>query len=129
MAAKQLVNYTGFMPHGPNVPHGVRVGDVIEYSAIRPAKADASTDPDIAQQAEQAFENLRMLLEKEGLDFRAVTKVRVYVTKPEYIAAMNQVWYRHFPIDSNPAARIVIGAAFLPGNDTKLSLDVTARAG
>ena len=125
---KELVNQSGFMPHGPNVPHGVRVGDVIEYSAIRPARPDASTDPDIAAQAEQAFENLRLLLEKEGLDFKAVVKVRVYVTKPEYIQAMNQVWYRHFPMDSNPAARIVIGAAFLPGPDTKLSLDVTARA-
>ncbi|MBM3939711.1 MAG: RidA family protein [SAR202 cluster bacterium] len=128
MAAKQLLNYAGFMPHGPNVPHGIRRGDTIDYSAIRPAKPDRTTDPDPGKQAEQAFENLRLLLEKEGLGFDAVTKVRVYVTKPEYIGPMNQVWYKHFPMETNPAARIVIGAAFLPGDDTKISLDVTAHA-
>ncbi|MGE3303868.1 MAG: RidA family protein [Hyphomonadaceae bacterium] len=128
MAVKQLINHTGFMPHGPNVPHGVRVGDTIEYSAIRPAKPDRSTDADPAQQAEQVFENLRLLLEKEGLGFDAVTKVRVYVTKPEYIMAMNQVWYKHFPMETNGTARIVIGVSFLPGEGTMMSLDVTARA-
>lgn len=127
MPTKQLLNYQGFMPHGPNVPHGVRVGNEINYSAIRPAKPDRTTDTEPAKQAEQAFENLRMLLEKEGLTFKDVTKVRVYVTKPEYIGPMNQVWYKHFPMESNPAARVVIGAAFLAGDTTMMTLDVTAQ--
>lgn len=127
MSEKELIHYDGFMPHGPNVPHGIRLGNLIMYSAIRPAKPDRSTDDNAEDQARQAFENLRMLLDKEGADFTNVVKVRVYVTDPSYIREMNKVWYEHFPMETNPAARIVIGTPFLPGENTMISLDVTAQ--
>jgi 2-iminobutanoate/2-iminopropanoate deaminase len=127
MPKKELIHYDDFMPHGPNVPHGIKVGNMLMYSAIRPAKPDRSTDDNPEAQARQAFENLRMLLEREGATFSDVVKVRVYVTDPSYVREMNKVWYEHFPIETNPAARIVIGAPFLPGENTMISLDVTAQ--
>ena len=127
MPKKELIQFEGFMPHGPNVPHGIRVGDFLYYSAIRPAKPDGTTDDTPEGQARQAFENLRRLLEGHGATFNDVVKVRVYVTDMSYVRPMNQVWYEHFPMETNPAARIVIGVNGLPGQNTMISLDVTAQ--
>ncbi len=127
MAEKELLQYEGFMPHGPNVPHGVRVGNTIEYSAIRPARPDRTTADTPEEQARDAFANMKRLLDEEGLTWKNIVKVRVYVTKQEYIRPMNEVWYEHFPSDSNPAARVVIGAAFLAGENTMMTLDATAQ--
>ena len=127
MPEKELIQFEGFMPHGPNVPHGVKVGNMLYYSDIRRAKPDGTTDDTLEGQAEQVFDNLRRLLEGHGATFQDVIKVEVFVTDMAYVRPMNQVWYRHFPSDSNPAARIVIGVNALPGQGTMLSLDVIAQ--
>ena len=127
MPQKEVIQFEGFMPHGPNVPHGVKVGATLYYSAIRPARPDGSTADTIDEQVEQVFANLGRLLEGHGATYRDVVKVQVFVTSMDYVRPMNQVWYRLFPSDSNPAARIVIGVAGLPGSNTMLSLDVIAQ--
>ena len=126
MATKELIVHEGFMPHGPNVPHGVKVGSVIEYSAIRPARPDRTTGETMEEQAQDVFANFERLLELDGLTWKDVVKVRVYVTKMEMIRAVNEVWGQKFPPDIRPA-RVVIGAAFLAGENTMTTFDATAR--
>ena len=127
MPAKQLIVHDDFLPHGPNVPHAVRVGDLIEYSAIRPARPDGSTGDTMEEQAEDVFANFERLLERDGLSWKHVVKVRVYVTSQPMIRAVNDVWGRKFGTDVRPA-RVVIGAAFLAGQNTMTTFDATALA-
>ena len=126
MAKKELIVHEGFMPHGPNVPHAVKVGNVIEYSAIRPARPDRTTGETMEEQAQDVFANFERLLTEDGLTWKDVVKVRVYVTKQEMIRAVNDVWATKFPADIRPA-RVVIGAAFLAGENTMTTFDATAR--
>ena len=126
MATKQLIVHEGFMPHGPNVPHGVKVDSVIEYSAIRPARPDRTVGETMEEQAHDVFANFERLLELDGLTWKDVVKVRVYVTKQEMIGAVNAIWGEKFPADIRPA-RVVIGAAFLAGENTMTTFDATAR--
>ena len=56
-----------------------------------------------------------------------MVKVRVYVTSQPIIRAVNDVWGRKFSADTRPA-RVVIGAAFLAGQNTMTTFDATALA-
>ncbi|MBJ27570.1 MAG: RidA family protein [Gammaproteobacteria bacterium] len=126
MTKKEIIVHEGFMPHGPNVPHAVKVGNTIEYSAIRPARPDRTTADTVEEQAIDVFSNFERLLKEDGLDWKNVVKVRVYVTKSEMIKAVNDVWAEKFPADIRPA-RVVIGAAFLAGENTMTTFDATAN--
>ena len=46
MAEKELVQFDGFLKHGPTVPHGVKFGDFVFFSAIRPPKPDGGAVPE-----------------------------------------------------------------------------------
>ena len=126
MPKKELIQIDGVLAHGPNVPHGVKVGNLLFYSAIRPNRADDSIADTPEQQAEDVFENLRKLLAGHGATYADVIKVQVFVTDMANVRPMNQVWYRHFPSETNPTARIVIGVQALP-HRALMSLDVIAQ--
>src|SRR5260370_4173748 len=111
MPEKELVQFEGFLKHGPNVPHGVKFGDLVFFSAIRPPRPDGSYGATAEEQAEDVFASLLRLMEGLGGDLNDVLHVQVFVGEPSYIRPMNQVWYRLFPMETNPTARQVIQAA------------------
>ena len=128
MPKKELVNFEGFLRHGPNVPHGVKFGDFVFFSAIRPPKPDGSYATTPEEQAEDVFANLTRLMEGLGGTLDDVLHVQVFVGDAAYIRPMNQVWYRLFPMETNPAARQVIQAAPHGGATNEMySLSVIAR--
>lgn len=128
MAEKELINFDGFLKHGPHVPHGVKCGDLVFFSAIRPPKPDGSLADTPLEQAEDTFANLQRLMEGIGGSLLDVLQVQVSVGDPSHIRPMNEVWYRLFPMDSNPTARQVIQAGAHGGGTAQMySLFVIAR--
>ena len=130
MPSKEVLQYEGLLPHGPNVPHGVRVGNLIEYSAVRPQKPDGSPTGSVSetplQQARDTLDNLRLLLEREGLTYKNVVKVTVFCTSPEAIPGINEAWAEFFPKEHRPA-RVFVGVPFVARRDTYMTFDVTVR--
>ena len=127
MPKKQVLEYEGLLPHGPNVPHAVRVGDLIDFSAVRPQRADGSVAESAEEQARDTLENLRALLDKEGLTHKHVVKVVVFCTDAAAIPALNEAWAKFFPKEDRPA-RVFVGVPFLARRGTYFTFDVSARA-
>ena len=127
MPQKQVIEYDDLLPHGPNVPHAVRVGDLIEFSAVRPQRPDGSVGESFQEQAHDALDNLRQMLVREGLTHKHVVKVVVFCTDAAAVPALNDEWAKFFPKEDRPA-RVFVGVAFTARRGTYFTFDVTARA-
>jgi 2-iminobutanoate/2-iminopropanoate deaminase len=116
--------------HGQGMVPGVRAGGLLFFSAIRgnhPQTHEWSDDTE--EQARQALENLRMLLEANGATLEHVVKVTLYLHKLEYRTAFHKVWMEYFP--ENPPARIALevgNANSSPRGNAHFALDVIALA-
>jgi 2-iminobutanoate/2-iminopropanoate deaminase len=80
---------------------------------------------DITLSATRIFDNLEAILKAEGLTFRDVVKVTVYMVNLDDFAKMNEVMASRFG-DHRPA-RTTVQVAKLPGG-APLEIDVVARA-
>jgi 2-iminobutanoate/2-iminopropanoate deaminase len=109
---------------------GVRAGGFLFLSAIRGRHPETNqVSDDTAEQARQALENLRAVLEGAGVTLRHVVKVTLYLSKLEYRTAFHQVWMEYFPED--PPARTAVEVAdanAAPGGKAHFVLDVIALA-
>jgi enamine deaminase RidA (YjgF/YER057c/UK114 family) len=128
---KERIEISGIMPHSANVPQVVKYGNVYFFSAVRPVDAERRIPDDPEEQVNKAFDNLRALLDGCGLTFENVMKVRVYLTDMRLTGALNRVWAKHFDVETNPAARVVLGISEITSAGgsaigTAISLDVTA---
>jgi 2-iminobutanoate/2-iminopropanoate deaminase len=120
----------GGASHGPGMVPGVKAGGLLFFSAIRgngPRGTEMSTDTE--EQARQAFENLRLLLDGAGATFDHVVKVTLYLQDLQYRAAFHKVWTEVW--GDNPPARTafqVADANAAPGGNAHFVLDVIAVA-
>ena len=109
---------------------GVRAGGFLFFSAIRGRNpATNKSSDDTAEQARQAFENLKVLLAGEGATLQHVVKVTLYLSDLKYRKAFHAVWMEYFP--ENPPARIAIqvaDASASPGGNSHFALDIIALA-
>ena len=100
-------------PVGP-YSHAVRTGSPLFCSGQIPL--DPATGQlvagDIRVQTERVLENLRVLLEDQGLTFAHVVKSTVFMTQLGDFAAMNEVYARYFPGEF--PARSTVQVAALP---------------
>lgn len=100
-------------PVGP-YSHAVRVGSLLFCSGQIPL--DPGTGQIVAggvgPQTERVLENIRLILEDQGLGFRHVVKSTVFMTNLAEFAAMNEVYARHFAGDF--PARSTVQVAALP---------------
>ncbi len=100
-------------PVGP-YNHAVRSGDLLFCSGQIPL--DPATgqlvNGDIRVQTERVLENIRILLEDQGLHFGHVLKSTVFMTQLADFAAMNEVYQRYFVSDY--PARSTVQVAALP---------------
>lgn len=125
------------IPTPPNAPDrmegmvsGVKAGGFIFFSAIRGRDPATNTSSDdTAEQARQAFENLKVLCEGAGITLQHVVKVTLYLTKLEYRKPFHEVWMKYFP--ENPPARIAVevaDASASPGGNAHFAMEVMALA-
>lgn len=121
----ELLSPAGAPPTlGPYSP-GLRVGNMIFLSGsipMDPATGQMRTG-DIAEQATQALDNVRALLESAGATLGQVVKTTVFLADMNEFAAMNEVYATYF---SKPyPARSTVQVARLP-KDCKVEIEVIA---
>jgi 2-iminobutanoate/2-iminopropanoate deaminase len=94
--------------------HGVRIGDLLFCAGQIPL--DPATGSlvagDIKAQAERVLQNVKAILDDQGLTFANVVKSTVFLTNLADFAAMNEVYASHFTADF--PARSTIQVAALP---------------
>ncbi len=94
--------------------HGVRVGDLLFCAGqipISPADGNLVTG-DIKVQTERVLENVKAILDDQGLTFAHVVKSTVFLTDLANFAGMNEVYAKYFT--ENFPARSTIQVAGLP---------------
>lgn len=108
-----------FLPFSP----ALRVGDFVFVSG------QASVDKEgnivvgtFAEECRRSFQNLQVILNAAGLDFKDVVQVRNYVGKQEYLAEFNAI-YKEFFSEPYPARTTIMGCL---GDLLKFEVDVVA---
>lgn len=109
---------------------GVRAGELIFFSAIRGRNPQTNKSPDgIREQAAQAFENLKVLMESRGLTLGHIVKVTLYLNDLADRLPFHDVWLTYFPSDAPARTDVrVADANASPGGNARFVLDVVARA-
>ena len=94
--------------------HAVRIGDLL-FSAgqipLNPADGTLVTG-DIKAQTERVLQNIKAILDDQGLTFSHVVKSTVFMTNLADFAGMNEVYARYFT--ENFPARSTVQVAALP---------------
>ena len=94
--------------------HAVRVGDLLFCAGqipIEPANGNLLIG-DIQQQTERVLQNVKAILDDQGLTFANVVKSTVFLTDLANFAGMNEVYARYFTHDF--PARSTLQVAALP---------------
>ena len=94
--------------------HAVRVGDLLFCSGqipLDPATGNLVSG-DIKVQTDRVLQNVKTVLENQGLTFSNVVKSTVFVTNLADFAAMNEVYAKYFTTDF--PARSTVQVAALP---------------
>jgi 2-iminobutanoate/2-iminopropanoate deaminase len=94
--------------------HAVRVGDLLFCSGQIPVdpRDGNLVDGDIKVQTERALQNVKIILDDQGLTFANVVKSTVYLTNLADFVSMNNVYAKHFT--ENFPARSAVQVAGLP---------------
>jgi 2-iminobutanoate/2-iminopropanoate deaminase len=95
--------------------HGVKIGDLLFCAGqipIDPQQPNALITGDIREQTTRVIENIRLILEDQGLTLDRVVKSTVFMTNLGEFAAMNEVYAQHFTRDF--PARSTVQVAALP---------------
>ena len=79
--------------------------------SVRPGDKEL-TPGDIGPQTEQAFANLRAILEEAGTSLDNLVKTTVFLQNLDDFAGMNEVYARH--VGERPPARSTVEVAKLP---------------
>lgn len=105
--------------------HAVRSGDLLFCSGQIPL--DPATGQlvagDIRAQTERVLENIKVILEDQGLGFGHVLKSTVFMTQLGDFAAMNEVYQRYF--SGEYPARSTVQVAALP-RGAQVEIEVVA---
>jgi 2-iminobutanoate/2-iminopropanoate deaminase len=94
--------------------HGVRVGDMLFCAGQIPIEPGTGNlvSGDIKVQTERVLENVKIILEDQGLTFANVVKSTVFLTNLADFAGMNELYAKYFTSDF--PARSTIQVAALP---------------
>lgn len=114
----------------PIGPYSVAIGagNFIFTSGQIPADKDGNlVEGGIRQQTEKVLDNLKAILEDNGLTMEDVIKTTVFLKDMNDFAAMNEVYARYFPAESAPA-RSAVQVARLP-RDVSVEIELIALKG
>lgn len=126
MATKQIIKPTKSPAAVGPYNHAVRVGDLLFCAGqipIRPANGTLVTG-DIQAQTERVLENVKAILEDQGLTLVNVVKSTVFMTNLADFAAMNEVYAKYFTHDF--PARSTVQVAALP-KGANVEIEVVAH--
>lgn len=128
-AERQALEISG-LGHRDPIPMGVRIGNLVFSSVI------GGQDPTTGEQAEgtqeqidQAFANLKELVEQAGGTVDDVARVWVYLREREDQPALIKTWLEMFPKDGDRPARKTIMYDELRGRATLIQLQLTGVLG
>ena len=128
LTRQQIIRPGGSGHSTPGLSDAVRIGGLIFFGALRGNDPVTRAIPDdTEQQARNAFENLRVLLNAAGAGFEHVAKVTLYLHDLSYREAFHKVWQEYFP--ENPPARsamTIADANVAPGQNYHFLIDVIA---
>jgi len=105
---------------------GILAGKTLYLAAQDGRNRDGGLPASFAQEVSQSLAHTREVLQAAGMAFDNLVWVQIYVTRPEDVAAMNDVYWRS--IGANPPARTVLVVAALPGG-AKVQINAIAVAG
>ena len=88
-------------------------------------KTGELVDTDIETATKRVLDNIRAVLETEGLAFRHVVKTTVFMTDLGEFTAMNETYATFF--GSEPPARSTVGVAALPAG-ARVEIEAVALA-
>ena len=123
MTSKRINTNKAPKPVGP-YSQAVKAGNLLFISGQGPIDPQTGkiVSPSIEQQAIRTLENIKAILNSEGLDFKDVVKVSVFLKDIKNFSKMNDVYSRYF--QSDPPARTTIQA--VPPADIEIEIDVVA---
>lgn len=111
---KTVVKAAKGAPAGGPYSQGVRVDDLIFCSGQIPILPETGEliVGEIGKQTERVLENLKILLQDQGLSLDNVVKTTVFMTNLADFSTMNEVYAKFFP--RNPPARTTVQVSALP---------------
>jgi 2-iminobutanoate/2-iminopropanoate deaminase len=124
--SKQVIKPAKSAPALGPYNHAVRTGQLLFCAGQIPIHPASPQDPfpaDIRAQTERVLENVRLILEDQGLGFQNVVKSTVFMTNLGDFAAMNEVYGRYFTTDF--PARSTVQVAALP-RGAQVEIEVVA---
>ncbi len=126
MATKTIIKPAKAAPAAGPYNHAVRIGDLLFCAGqipLDPATGNLVSG-DITAQTERALQNVKTILDDQGLAFENVVKSTVFLTNLADFAVMNEVYARHFTADF--PARSTIQVAALP-KGANVEIEVVAH--
>ena len=114
MLAKKIIKPSKSAPAVGPYNHAVRVGDLLFCAGqipLDPATGNMVTG-DITEQTKRVLENVKAILDDQGLAFGNIVKSTVFLTNLADFAGMNEVYAQYFTADF--PARSTIQVAALP---------------
>lgn len=114
MAAKHIIKPQKSPAAVGPYNHAVRVGDLLFSAGQIPIDPQSGNlvAGDIRAQTERVLQNVKAILDDQGLTFSNVVKSTVFMTNLVDFAAMNEVYARYFT--ENFPARSTVQVAALP---------------
>lgn len=107
MAEKREFMLAGLAPPISHYCDAVRWGDLLFISGLAPVdKSGKVVSDDVAAQARQVFENMKLVLEAAGAGFGDVLKLTVYLTDVNDRAKINPVRQQYFGA-ARPASTLI----------------------
>jgi 2-iminobutanoate/2-iminopropanoate deaminase len=103
----------------------IRAGNFLFLSGQIPLdpKTGELVKGDIRQQTKQVLENIKGVLESQGLGMEDVVKATIFLKDIGNFNQVNEVYATYFP--SSPPARSTVGVARLP-RDTDIEIEAIA---
>ena len=124
---KQVIKPAQAAPAVGPYNHAVRIGDLLFCAGQIPIDPQNPASPfpeGIAAQTTRVLENIKIILDDQGLTFANVVKSTVFMVNLADFAAMNEVYARYFTGDF--PARSTIQVAALP-RGAQVEIEVLAH--
>jgi 2-iminobutanoate/2-iminopropanoate deaminase len=124
---KQVIKPAKAAPALGPYNHANRIGDLLFCAGqipIDPANPTGLLPDTIAAQTTRVLENVKIILEDQGLNFGNVVKATVFMKDLNDFAAMNEIYAKYFT--DNFPARSTVQVAALP-KDAKVEIEVIAH--
>ena len=124
MATKRVLKPAKAAPAVGPYNQAVRIGDLLFCAGqipINPSSPGDALPEGIQAQATRVLENIKLILDDQGLTFANVVKSTVFMVNLADFAAMNEIYAKYFTAD-HPARSTVQVAALPRGAQVEIEI-------